>query len=108
MFALTSALLADVVETKNGARLVGTVTKIDGSHVTLATEYAGTLTIKQSEVVSLSTEKPLNVRLTGGTVLQGTFVSAGAGQVQLTGSDGIIAKLVRHFATDQPEPSIGF
>ena len=47
MFALTSALLADVVETKNGARLVGTVTKIDGSHVTLATEYAGTLTIKQ-------------------------------------------------------------
>jgi putative salt-induced outer membrane protein YdiY len=98
MFALTSALLADVVETKNGARLVGTVTKIDGSHVTLATEYAGTLTIKQSEVVSLSTEKPLNVRLAGGTVLQGTFVSTGAGQVQLTGSDGTISTTVDQLA----------
>jgi putative salt-induced outer membrane protein YdiY len=112
MLAAASALLADVVETKNGARLVGTVTKIDGSHVTLATEYAGTLTIKQSEVVSLSTEKPLNVRLAGGTVLQGTLASAGAGQVQLTGSDGTINttvdKLAMTWSPGAEDPAIEF
>ncbi|GAB1489774.1 hypothetical protein MASR2M8_22280 [Opitutaceae bacterium] len=85
-----SALFADVVETKNGARLVGTVTKIDGDKVTLSTDYAGTVTIKQSEVVSLSTEKPLNVRLAGGTVLQGTLSSTASGQLQVSGGDGTI------------------
>ncbi|HEY0965925.1 MAG TPA: DUF481 domain-containing protein [Opitutaceae bacterium] len=98
MLAAASALLADVVETKNGARLVGTVTKIDGANVTLATDYAGTLTIKQSEVVSLSTEKPLNVRLAGGTVMQGTLASTGGGQVQLSGGDGTISTTVDKLA----------
>ena len=110
MFAAASALLADVVETKNGARLIGTVAKIDGSHVTLDTDYAGTLTIKQSEVVSLTTEKPLFVRLAGGTVMQGTLASTGGGQIQVTGGDGTISttvdKVAMTWSSGSEDPAI--
>ena len=44
---------ADIVETKNGARIVGKVTKIDGGKVYVTTDYAGDLTIKQSEVTGI-------------------------------------------------------
>jgi hypothetical protein len=39
--AMAAASQADVVETKNGARLVGTIKKIDGGKITLSTAYAG-------------------------------------------------------------------
>lgn len=102
--------LADVVETKNGARLVGTVTKIDGTHVTLSTDYAGDISIKQSEVVSLITEKPLFVRLAVGTVMQGTVTSTGAGQIQISGSDGTvntgINQVAMTWAPGEQDPAI--
>ena len=52
---------ADLVETKNGSRLTGTVTKVDAGAITLVTDYAGTLSIKQSEVVRFETEKAADV-----------------------------------------------
>lgn len=64
-----SALLADTVTIKDGSKLVGTVTKIGAGSVTLDTAYAGKLTIKQSEIVSLETSEPMVVRLAGGTTI---------------------------------------
>lgn len=93
-----SVLSADVVETRNGARLVGTVTKIDGTTVTLETEYAGTLSIKQDEVTSVTTEEPLFYRLSGGTVMQGTLRTDAAGQLQIVGGDGTITTQVANVA----------
>ena len=72
-----SLLQADVVETKNGARIVGQVTKIEDGKIFVTTDYAGDLVIKQSEVVGMSTDAPIFVRLASGTTLQGTVASEG-------------------------------
>jgi len=89
---------ADVVETRNGARLVGTVTKIDGSTVVLSTDYAGEIKIKQSEVVSLTTDSPLFVRLAAGTVIEGRVAPAGQGQITVSGNAGSITTSVDQVA----------
>lgn len=93
-----AASLADVVETKNGARLVGKVSRIDGTLVWLDTDYAGELKIKQKEVVSVTTEAPLVIRLTSGTVLQGTIAGAGNGSANIAGPDGTLPTTIDKIA----------
>jgi putative salt-induced outer membrane protein YdiY len=108
--AVPSLLLADVVETKNGAHLVGKVTQIDGSTVYLSTDYAGDLKIKQSDVTSITTDAPLNVRLASGTVLKGTLSNAANGGLQINGSDGTlstsVSKVSATWAPDGVDPAI--
>ncbi len=95
--ALAGAAHADVVETKNGARLIGTLTKIEAGSVTLKTDYAGELTIKQSEVAGITTDAPLTVRLASGTVLKGKLTTEG-GAVQIAGDDGQLTTKVEKVA----------
>jgi hypothetical protein len=100
--ALTAvAAFADTVETKNGSRLVGTITKIDAGEVYLKTDYAGDLVIKQADVSSIATEAPISVRLASGTVLQGT-VSTEAGAMRIAGADGQISTTVDQVAATWP------
>lgn len=89
---------ADVVETRNGARLVGTVTKIDGTSVVLSTDYAGEIKVKQSEVVNLTTDNPLFVRLAAGTVIEGRVAPAGQGQITVSGGAGSVTTSVDQVA----------
>lgn len=99
MALLASAKVhADVVETKNGARLVGKVQKIDGTAVVIETEYAGTLTVKQKDVTSVQTDEPLNVRLASGTVVQGKLAPAAGGQIQISGGDAAVSTTVEKVA----------
>jgi hypothetical protein len=93
----TASLNADVVETKNGAHLVGKITKIDGGTVTLATDYAGDLAIKQSEVTSIVTDDAIAVRLASGTRIDGR-VSTAAGTVQVASKDGTVSTAVDKIA----------
>jgi putative salt-induced outer membrane protein YdiY len=97
----TIAARADVVETKNGARLVGSVTKIEDGKVTLKTDYAGELTIKQSEVTGITTDSPITVRLASGTVLTGKVATEG-GAVQISGADGQLSTHVDKVAATWP------
>ena len=100
---------ADVVETKSGARIVGKVTKIDGGAVSVSTDYAGTVTIKQSEVTAISTDAPIAVRLATGTRIDGK-VSTSTGAVQITGADGSITttvdKVAASWAAGGKDPAI--
>jgi hypothetical protein len=98
-FVVGVAARADVVETKNGSRLTGTVTKVDAGSITLVTDYAGTITIKQSEVARFETEKPLFIRLTGGTTMEGTVSASADGKLTVTGQDGTITTTVDKVAT---------
>lgn len=82
-----SPLWADVVETRNGARIVGKVTKVEDGKVFITTDFAGDLTIKQSEVTTMSTDTPVYVRLASGTVLQGTLAGTGD-TLKINGADG--------------------
>ncbi len=86
-------LTADVVETKNGARLVGKVTKIDEGSVLIETTFAGTISVKQSEVTAINTDAPVAVRLASGTRIDGK-VSGAAGNLQVAGTDGTISTTV--------------
>lgn len=94
---LTLRLSADVVETKNGARIVGSVVKIEGGSILMKTDYAGDLTIKQSEVVGITTDSPVSVRLASGTVLQGK-VASDSGALKILGADGELATRVDKIA----------
>ena len=99
---LAVPLFADVVETKNGARLIGKVLRIADGSVALETDYAGTLAIKQSEVASLTTDSAIAVRLASGTRMDGkvtTAPGAPAGSIQVVGSDGTITTTVGKIAS---------
>lgn len=92
--ALTAQLPADVVETKSGARIVGKVVRISDGTVTVDTDYAGTLAIKQSEVTSVSTDAPIAVRLASGTRMDGRIAGQADGTLTIVGSDGTITTQV--------------
>jgi putative salt-induced outer membrane protein YdiY len=102
-------LSADVVETKSGARIVGKVSKIDGGSVVVSTDYAGAITIKQSEVTSITTDAPVAVRLASGTRIDGK-VSTNAGAVQIAGVDGAISttvdKVAASWAAGGKDPAV--
>lgn len=103
LVALTVAALgatqlsADVVETKDGSKIVGKVSKIDAGTVTVTTSYAGDIAIKQSEVTAISTDAPVAVRLTDGTRIEGR-VSGSSGALQVAGVDGTITTQVSRVA----------
>ncbi len=101
---------ADVVETKGGARLTGKITKIDGVNVTLVTDYAGTLTVKQSEVAALQTDEPRFVRLGTGETVEGTVLPAASGQIQIKGATATVAttadKITATWATGETDPAV--
>jgi len=101
---------ADIVETKDGARIVGKVTQIDGSIIVIDTSYAGSIKIKQSEVVAITTDNPANIRLNSGTVLQGTLAGIGSGAVIITGPDGslhsTVDKVVATWAPGAKDPEV--
>jgi hypothetical protein len=92
---------ADIVETKNGARMVGQIVKISDGSITLKTDYAGELAIKQSEVTSIATDAQVSVRLQSGTVLQG-MVTTDAGAVKIAGADGQLSTTVEKVAATWP------
>jgi hypothetical protein len=91
--ASVARLSADSVETKSGSRVTGKITKIDAGTVTIDTNFAGTLTIKQSEVTAISTDAPVAVRLASGTRIDGT-VSMNSGAVVIAGADGTVTTTI--------------
>jgi putative salt-induced outer membrane protein YdiY len=80
-------LAADVVETRNGARIVGKISKIEDGKVMISTDYAGDLAIKQGEITAITTDGPVFVRLASGTVLEGTMAGTGD-SIKIAGADG--------------------
>jgi len=94
-------LSADVLETKNGARLVGKIQKISDGSISLKTDYAGEIAVKQSDVTSITTDAPISVRLKSGTVLQGTVVTD-AGGVKISNAEGQLSTQVDKVAASWP------
>jgi hypothetical protein len=109
--ALAAApLAADVVETKNGAKIVGKIVKIADGAVSVETGFAGTITIKQSEVASLTTDAPVAVRLDTGTRIDGKISGGAGGALQIAGGDGSIStsvgKVAATWAAGGKDPAV--
>jgi Protein of unknown function, DUF481 len=105
----SAPLAADTVDTKSGAHLIGRITKIDSDVVYLHTDYAGDITIKQSEVASFATDQSIAVRLDSGTRLEGR-VTPTNGEIQIAGHEGTLTTEVRHvdaaWEAGQEDPAI--
>ncbi len=101
---------ADVVEIKGGARIVGKVSKIDGGSVVVATDYAGNITIKQSEVVGITTDAPVAVRFANGTRVDGRITSPEAHRIEVSNSEGKftsdVAKVAASWGAGGKDPQI--
>jgi hypothetical protein len=74
---------ADVVETANGARIVGKITKIHSGVITIETDYAGELSIKQVLVTRITTDHVVAVRLADGTAMAGTISAPAADKLKV-------------------------
>ncbi len=61
---------ADEIVLQNGSRIIGTVTGTRDGVVTIETEFAGTLEIDQSRIVSLVNDEPVVMKLEDGTVVE--------------------------------------
>lgn len=92
LFAAASALLsvsalADEVKCRDGSVYVGEITEIAGGVISLssASDDAGTTKIKQSEVVSVSTDKALFVRTADKNTVLGKILPGEDGRLRVVG-----------------------
>src|SRR5471030_1423273 len=86
--AVTCALplAADVVETTNGAKIVGKITRIHDGVVTMSTDFAGEIKVKQVLVTSITTDHPVSVRLADGSGLVGPISASSPNKIKVVGS----------------------
>lgn len=110
--AVAAVLCADTVETKDGSKIVGTVKAINAGDITMDTAYAGTLTIKVAEIISIRTERQMNIRLADGTVARGTLDGALSGNVEIKDGQGAVvqtaapAQFARTWELDAEDPDV--
>ena len=77
---------ADQVVMKNGDRVTGSIVKQDGKTITIKSDNFGVVTAPWDRVVSVQSDKPLNVALKSGKTVVGTL-GASDGKVQVFTSD---------------------
>jgi hypothetical protein len=101
-------LSADVVETADGAKLVGKITKIHGGVVTLDTDYAGEINVKQVLVTRITTDHAVAVRFADGTGIVGVISSTAPDKLRITGTDKAVdspvGNLSATWAAGQEDP----
>jgi putative salt-induced outer membrane protein YdiY len=88
--ALVQFSNADLIITKDGSQLSGTITLIDRGVVHLDTAYAGSLKIKQDQIESFETDEPVVVRLESGTVMAGRVESSTGETLRIASQDGVL------------------
>lgn len=68
---------ADVITLDNGDRITGTVGNITSGNVTVATAYAGSVTIAMANVTNIQTDGTYDVTLSSGNQVSGQLVTDG-------------------------------
>jgi hypothetical protein len=80
--ALTVAAAADQIELAEGSVLMGKILSVESGKISIATSFAGTLSIDLNTVRSFATTEPVNVAVAGSPVVHG-HVYASPNGVQL-------------------------
>ena len=65
MAGVIAVAVADEVRLNNGSVIVGEVQQVSAGKVTVKTDFAGSLDISMSQVSSIKTSKPMNVKVDG-------------------------------------------
>jgi hypothetical protein len=73
----------DEVKLKNGDRLTGKVTGLQGGKLTIVTTEAGPVNLDWAQIVSVKTDAPLKLKLTTGETLEGKVVPGAEGRLKI-------------------------
>ncbi len=87
---IASLAYADVIVTKNGSTINGTVVGIDGGKITVKTDFAGEIVIEQAQVASFSTDNPVYLTIVNGSTYLGP-VRGDASGIEVASSEGSLA-----------------
>jgi putative salt-induced outer membrane protein YdiY len=68
-FSLPAEANLDRIELSNGSVIIGSFVDADNGKVMIETEFAGTLKIDQSRIVSMDVQKPVTLQMEDGVVL---------------------------------------
>lgn len=107
LIILAQPVLADEVVFQNGERLIGTVVKLEDGKLTFKSETLGEQTIDLAKIKTFTTDEPVDLRLTDGTVLKSKTELTESRQVNLAGSELIQSQQIeldKILAINQPEP----
>lgn len=108
----TGALFADSIETKDGSRLNGKVSQVAADAVVISTTYAGDIKIKRGEILSITTDGPINLRLADGQVVTGAIATAGADGAIAVNNNGVtvattnLGQVKQSWAPDAKDPEV--
>ena len=80
---LSVTLVADVVITNDGSRLVGEIVGMKDGNLTLLTKYAGSVRVSLSEITTIQTENPAYLRLEDNRTIEGIVSPADAGKLNV-------------------------
>lgn len=100
-------LSADEIRCKNGTIIVGEITSIDGGLITVKNpvEDGGESKVKQSEVLSVATDKAVNVRTSDGKTHTGTFSpTAVEGEIMIGGTPIPVSVITSSWLLDGKSP----
>lgn len=93
-----SAAWADQVVLKNGDRVTGMIVKKDAKNLTIKSAELGDVAIPWDQVVSVQTEKPLNIVVPGPRTIQGTITTTD-GKLNIATKDGTLSFAPADIAT---------
>lgn len=101
VFALCAAVLsfaasarADEIQFTNGDRLTGKLVRLSDGKLAFDSKLAGTVSVKWSDVATLSTDEAVTVVLDSGELLVDKLVAAEPGSVRTAGSDKVTAQTI--------------
>lgn len=101
-----AALSADVVTTKDGSRLVGSITKIDNGVIFLNTKYAGEIEIAQTDVQSLNSDEVVSARLSNNDTATGKLSIDDSGNLKVGQTSTKIGNLVDLWPNNGEDPEV--
>jgi len=97
MVMCSATVSADEVVFKSGERLAGTIERLVGGKLTIASEAAGSVTVDLVKVATFSTDAPIEIHFEDGTVTCQKVEAAESGRISTAGTDVVAAQ---SFAVD--------
>lgn len=88
---LSASLLADKIIMVNGDQLTGVIKETAGGSIVIKTELAGEVKVPLANIQTMSTDKPLELHLKDGSVVNQPLQASGAGTVKVAGQSGEVS-----------------
>jgi putative salt-induced outer membrane protein YdiY len=105
-FGVGSSALADTVTMNEGNQLTGTITSVDSGKMVFHSDIIGDVTIPMGKVRTFSSDGPIDIHLSDGTVIPRKVLAAGPGEVALAGGGVVAPQTISISAIDQINPPL--